>query len=389
MKKLFLLSILFISLTAIQGCKKKQIDPIILPEVPVEENSDITAFNTYLSEQLNTLNIPGISVTIFKKDEILYNKQMGKANIQDNENLTKDHLFLMASASKMVTAIALLQLYEYGHFALDDAINDHLPFTIESPNSTTPITFRMLLTHTSGIADGSVLDDLYYYGYDSPLPIEYFVEEYLIPNGAFYDATENFKNFEPGTQYEFSNAATTLMAYLVERISSQYFHLYCQNEIFTPMGMTQTYWKLNRAKQSTFPLVTPYTFANNQFNPIDDYAVTHYPSIGLRTTGKDIMKFFSALANDGYYNNLHVLDEATVDLMFSSQIPSINNKIGYHVTLLDPINFLWGDDRSAKGASTIVAVGPFSEMGIIIMANEGNIDLKNILAEGYQLGLKL
>ncbi|PWH86116.1 serine hydrolase domain-containing protein [Brumimicrobium oceani] len=385
---LFLLLIASFTIVT-QSCKKKTIDPIVLPETSEEENSDIKAFNTYLTAQLNTLNIPGISVTISKKDKILYNDQIGKANIQNNEALTKDHLFLMASASKIVTATALLQLNEYGHFALDDDINNHLPFAVSNPNSTTPITFRMLLTQSSGIADGSALENLYYEDYDSPLPLDYFVEEYLLPNGTFYNASENFKNFEPGTDYESSQAATTLMAYLVEQISSQDFHLYCENKIFTPMGMTQTYWKLNRAKQSGFPLASPYTFSNGQFNPLENYTVTHYPSIGLRTTGKDFMKLVSALSNDGYYNNIHVLDETTVDEMFTSQIPTINNQIGYHVTLLDPVNFLWGDDRSAKGASTIVAVGPYTELGIVIMTNEGNVDLNEILDEAYKLALKL
>jgi CubicO group peptidase (beta-lactamase class C family) len=390
MRKLFFIPILIVSIISIQSCKKRVFDPIVIPDTPEEPlNEDIVAFNTYLSEQMNALNIPGISVTIFRKDEILYDKQMGKANIQEDENLTKDHLFLMASASKIITATALLQLYEYGHFSLDDAINDFLPFTVANPNSATPITFRMLLTHTSGIADGSVLDDLYYDGYDSPLPIDYFAEEYLVPGGSFYNATENFRNFEPGTQYEYSNAGSTLMAVLVQEISSQDFDNYCKNKIFTPMGMTQTFWKLNKAKQSNFPLVTPYNYVNNQFDPIDQYAFTHFPSGGLRSTGRDMMKFFSALANDGEFNLTHLLNDNTIDMMFSQQIPSINNKMGFHVFLLDPINFLWGDDGSIPGASTIVGVGPFSDMGVIILTNQGDVDLKDLLYEGYQLGLKL
>jgi CubicO group peptidase (beta-lactamase class C family) len=83
----------------------------------------------------------------------------------------------------VITATALLQLHEKGLFSLQDATNGYLPFVVENPNFTTPITFQMLLTHTSGIADGTALDDQYYYGKDSPISLRYFLENYLVPGG--------------------------------------------------------------------------------------------------------------------------------------------------------------------------------------------------------------
>jgi CubicO group peptidase (beta-lactamase class C family) len=155
------------------------------------------------------------------------------------------------------------------------------------------------------------------------------------------------------------------------------------------MGMNQTYWKLNKSKQSDFPIVTPYNFINNQFDPIQNYSFTHYPSGGLRSTGRDMMKFFSALANDGFYNNLHILNENTIDSMLSPQIQSLNNEMGFHIFLMDPINYLWGDDGAIKGASTIVGASPFSDMGVVILTNQGDVDLNDLLLEGYTLGMKL
>ena len=129
----------------------------------------------------------------------------GTSQVQQNVALADDHLFLLASISKVVTATALLQLYEDGLFDLDDKINDHLSFNVSIPNHSTDITFRMLLTHTSGIADGSALDGQYYYGEDSPIVLGDFLENYLSPNGNLYNANENFHDFAPGSQHEYSN----------------------------------------------------------------------------------------------------------------------------------------------------------------------------------------
>ncbi|RFC53348.1 serine hydrolase domain-containing protein [Brumimicrobium aurantiacum] len=389
MKKLIFLFLICSFIFTVQSCKKDKIPEPEAPSTPEEVNEDIVAFNSFLDTEFTQKNLVGLSVLVFKKDQVLHQKQLGKANIQNDENLTANHLFSAASSSKIVTATALLQLFEYGHFALDDNISDFLPFNIEHPNSTTPITFEMLLTHTSGIADGSILDDHYYDGYDSPLPIKYFIEEYLLPGGSFYNETENFTNFEPGTQYEYTNVGTTLMALLVEEISSQDFPAYCQDKIFSPMGMTQTYWKYNQAKNSSNPIVTPYNDQGSQHNEIDQYTFTHYPSGGLRTTVQDMMKFYAPLANDGNFNNTNLLHETTTELMFDNQIPNLNNQMGYHVYLLDATNYIWGDDKGIEGASAIVGISPFSDIGVIVYANQSDVDLSEILDEGFELALKL
>jgi len=97
--------------------------------------------------------LPAIATIVFKNDNILYESYFGKANREENIDLDKDHLFLIGSISKTITATALLRLYDQGKFDLDDEINKYLPFEVNVPNQTTPITFRMLLTHTASLSD--------------------------------------------------------------------------------------------------------------------------------------------------------------------------------------------------------------------------------------------
>jgi len=204
-------------------------------------------------------DIPAMSVLLFREGNILYEEYFGKSNLQNNITLASNHLFLMASISKVVTATALLQLYDDGLFNLDDNINDYLSFEVNVPGQSVDITFRMLLTHTSGIEDGSALDDQYYYGEDSPISLAFFLENYLVAGGAFYNANENFYGFEPGTRHRYSNIGNALIGLLVEQISGIDFNTYCKQNIFNPLEMSNTFWRLDEISQT---IVTPYDYEN-------------------------------------------------------------------------------------------------------------------------------
>ena len=298
-------------------------------------------------------------------------------------------LFLLASVSKMVTATALLQLYDDGAFQLDDNINDHLPFSVSVPNENAPITFRMLLTHTSGIADGPALDGQYYYGEDSPVALDFFLENYLVPGGQFYSASENFHTFTPGTQHEYSNEGSALIAVLVEQIANQDFNAYCKQHIFQPLGMNSTFWRLDESLQSNNTIVRPYDLSGNQLEPIQHYTFTDYPNGGLRSTARDMHRFLSAFVQDGMSNDQQLLKAATVNSMLSPQIADIDDEVGLHAFVMNKSKNLWGHDGGEQGVSTIVAFNKETKVGAIVFSNQGDADLDEILVEAYKLGLKL
>lgn len=343
-------------------------------------------FKTYIQEEMDDQNIPALSVLIFNENNIMYEDYQGASQIQQNVDLKNDHLFLLASVSKVVTATALLQLNEDGLFALDDKINDYLSFNVAIPNQNADITFRMLLTHTSGIADGSALDGQYYYGEDSPVALGDFLENYLTPSGNLYNASENFYDFEPGSKHEYSNTGNALIGLLVQQISGIDFNEYCKQNIFTPLGMTNTAWRLDEISQT---IVQPYSYTNGQYEAIDHYTFTDFPNGGLRSTGRDLFKFISAFVQVGNSNNHQLLDSETIDEMITSQIPSIDNEVGLHLFLMNAENSLWGHDGGEQGAATIMAFNPTTKIGAIILANQGDTELDEILAEAYKFGLNL
>ena len=135
-----------------------------------------------------------------------------------------------------------MQLWEADLFELDDNINDYLDdFQVHIPyhyNDT--ITFRMLLTHTSSIDDNwTVLNNVTFWGGDSPIPLDSFLINYFTPGGIYYNTALNFVSAAPGTVYHYSNVGVTLAAYLVETISNIPFEQYCQDSLFSPLGMNE------------------------------------------------------------------------------------------------------------------------------------------------------
>lgn len=362
-----------------QGCKRSD-DEF---DGEIRNSAD---FEIYLEQEMAVQNIPAMSVILFDKESILYEKYLGKTNLNDDINLKSDHLFLLASVSKVITATALLQLYEENLFSLTDNINDYLPFSVAVPDYSQPITFNMLLTHTSAITDGSALDDQYYYGEDSPVALDFFMENYLVPNGKFYDAYENFSSFEPGSEYIYSNIGSALLAVLVEEISGLDFNEYCKQNIFNPLEMNNTFWRLGDITQ---PIVQPYRYRNRRFEEIQHYTFKDYPNGGLRSTSRDLHTFLTAFVNGGVSNNYKLLSVATLNEMLKPQIQKIDNSVGLHMFKLNDEHELWGHDGGEQGVSTIVGFNTTSKKGAIILTNQGDAKLDEILEEGYKLAVKL
>lgn len=346
--------------------------------------SSVISFENYLERQMDKRDIPAMSVLIFDNDEILYQSYLGMADIEKNIQLKKDHVFLIASISKVITATALMQLYDKGQFDLDDPINDYIGFNVENPEYDEAITFRMLLTHTSSIADGPALDDQYYYGKDSPVTLKTFMKQYLTPGGKYYDDYENFYDFEPGEDFEYSNTGSALIAVLVEKLSGQDFNSYCKNNIFNPLEMTNTHWRLSEINKNQ--IVRPY---DEDLEPIEHYTFTDYPNGGLRTTAEDLFKLLSAYANDGKYKGYKLLSKSTVDEMLSQQISNIDPSMGLHFFRLNKKNNLWGHDGGEEGVSTIMAFNPDNGIGAVILTNLSDVNLDDILVKAYEIGLEL
>ena len=138
--------------------------------------------DSFIVATMTQYHIAGLSACIVRDGGIAWQGAYGYANIAANIEVADTTLFMLASVSKTITGMALMKLWENGYFDLDDNINDYMPIVVVNPNfPTQPITFRMLLSHTSSLKDNRAgMYSTYVYGY-TPYPLEDYVAPYFLP----------------------------------------------------------------------------------------------------------------------------------------------------------------------------------------------------------------
>ena len=344
----------------------------------------------YIENKISKAGISGISIAMIKDDQIISTYQAGYANVDEQLPVENETIFQIASVSKTVTGTAIMQLYEQGLLDLDDDINDYLPFSIRHPNfPDTPITFRMLLSHTAGMDNNWELYDTFYTipdgGGDSPVTLDEFVKGFFVPGGSYYDAAKNFTVTAPGEVYQYSNPAYALLGYLVEQISGQSFPDYCINHIFEPLDMTNTTWLLTDTNIEQ--LAVPYE--GNEALP--HYSFATYPDGTLKTTPTDYSHFLIAMMNDGEYKGYRILQPETIEEMLKPVARDGLQALTWDYGMLqelyldeldegDTIGHTGGD----PGVFTMAAFNNKQHTGLVVFMNTGlSLDLK--IFNTYQL----
>jgi len=385
----------------------------------------------FIESTMATHLIPGLSISIVKNDNIVWDKHLGYANIDENIFVDENTMFILSSISKTITSTALMQLFEQSLFILDDDIDNYLPFDVNHPDyPLVPITFKMLLSHTSGIKDNWGV--MPYYEGDPQIELAYYLSQYLTPGGEFYNSNSNFTSSSPGTNYSYSNIGAALIGLLVEEISNQPFNEYCNENIFEPLEMNNTFWFLSEIEDLE-QVALPYQLTGgsgdscfeigcgvyNESNPcfcdfacIDygdccpdyedvcgedgtgtnpgnliehyNYGYADYPSGQLRTTSNNLAKFMSAYMNDGSYNEVRILDLDTIELIKTIHYPQINStqgliwyyKNGNGRTLL-------GHNGGDIGSLTEMFISFSDDIGVVLLNNSNNynalIQIENAL----------
>lgn len=181
-----------------------------------------------LLEQFDNNNTPGCSVGVIQNGVFIYKKSFGMANLEYDISITSDSVFDLCSITKQFTATGIALLHIAGKLNLGDKVIKYIPEIPEFMNS---ITIRHLIFHTSGLKD-----------YYSLMEIsgENFDEGQCYFNNA--DLLKRVKrmqnlNFDPGTDYQYSNTGYLLLAEIIERIYENTFARFIDERIFKPLGM--------------------------------------------------------------------------------------------------------------------------------------------------------
>jgi len=194
-------------------------------------------------EHAERQHMPGFAYGVVLDGELLYSGGFGFANVEAMVPASTRSQFRIASMSKSVTAVAILQLRDEGKLALDDPIAMYLPaarslhyLTTDAPQ----VTIRHLLTHSAGFPEDNPWGDRQLSDTDDELLA-------LIEGGV------SFSNVA-GVEYEYSNLGFALLGQIVQVVSGMDFRDYTRTHIFEPLGMDHTVWEWEQAAPENLAL---------------------------------------------------------------------------------------------------------------------------------------
>jgi len=321
--------------------------------------SDDTSTTGFISERLDRIDdginaeiaagkIPGAVALVVKDGNVAYFKSFGFADVDSQTPMQNDHIFRIASMTKAVTSVAVMILYEQGHFQLNDPVAGYIPqfadMTVVSAvdgdgnvsataPATKPIKIIDLLTHTSGISypfihssvqksyvDAGIIDGVTARNITLASQMELLAQQPLL--------------FESGSKMAYG-LSTDLLGYLVEVISGQSLAQFFVEEIFAPLDMPDSYFYLPEDKANR--LATLYAHVEDQGLIVSQGTESsiilddpEYPVAGARTyfsggaglssTANDYARFLQMLLNEGTLDGARILSRKSVELMRTARV---------------------------------------------------------------------
>lgn len=188
------------------------------------EEKQVASLDSLFSAQVQAEG-PGVAVLISMNDTIMFSKSYGYADLNTKEKITSKTLFNLGSISKTFVANSILMLRDEGKLSLEDSLIKYFP-DFKNKDIAKKVKIKHLLTHTSGLPDiRNVSKDSVFY---------------LTANDAqnWYPVTQaDSLEFEPGSQYNYSNPAFNGLALIIEKVSGQKWQQYVADKIFKPAGM--------------------------------------------------------------------------------------------------------------------------------------------------------
>ena len=300
----------------------------------------------FSSEKLNLLSarmrgyiddgkLAGALTMLARRNEVFHLETHGVQDLESGVAVDEDTIFRQYSMTKQITSVAVMMLYEEGHFSLDDPVGKFIPdfanmqvfdglgeTGMRLVDQEQPITIRHLLTHTSGLS----------YGLQKDTPIDAMYHEARIADAdsTLKEVMERLGNIplvnQPGTRWRYSMSSTVL-GYLVEVVSGQPFDEFLRERVFSPLAMDDTAFFVPEGKLDR--LATAYVPSRGGgIAPHEGSVTTRHKrphamksgGAGLVSTAPDYLRFCQMLLNGGELDGERLLAPKTVQMMVSDHL---------------------------------------------------------------------
>lgn len=339
---------------------------VVAPETVGLSASRLERIDRVIQGYVDRREAAGAVALIARRDQIAYLKTWGDQDREAGTAMDEDTIFRIYSMTKPVTTVAVMMLYEEGHFFLNDPVARFLPelaklevqtetrdpdtgeISLESKPASRPVTIRDLLRHTAGFSYGV-------FG-DTDVDRQYREAGILAEDKNLEEMVSKLGSiplrFEPGTRWHYS-VSVDIAGRLVEVVSGMPFDQFLQRRIFAPLDMHDTGFSVSQDKAARFSvLYTPKGQATGreaflkpapktkEIEPLvsSDLARYHEGTTffsgggGLVSTAHDYLQFCRMLLHGGQLNGTRLLSRKSVELMTTSHLHNITGYGGSGTT---------------------------------------------------------
>jgi CubicO group peptidase (beta-lactamase class C family) len=281
------------------------------PQAPAPATAELTSADVeawldgFVPYALQAADIAGAVVVVVKDGQVLLQKGFGYADVAARKpvdpNLT---LFRPGSVSKLFTWTAVMQLVEQGKLDLDTDVNTYLDFKIPERDGG-PVTLRHIMTHTAG--------------FEEQLKELMGVEGEINPTlGEHLRDWVPTRIFAAGTTPAYSNYATALAGYIVERSAGVPFDDYLDEHIFQPLGMENATFRQPLPERLKSQMSRGYERGSQEAQPFEIVGVA--PAGSLSASGADMAKFMIAHLQKGAFGSGRILQQSTAEQMHTTAL---------------------------------------------------------------------
>lgn len=309
----------------------------IAPEKVGFDPARLNRITAHLTENyISSGKVTGCQTLVARHGQVAYFSSLGLADLERGTPMRDDQVFRIYSMTKPITSVALMTLFEQGHFQLNDPVSRYFPAwkdqrvyvsgdadAMETKAPDQPMTFRHVLSHTGGLTYGAT---------------NHPVDKVYRRLGVNRDRSESLSTFieklgqaplryEPGTRWMYS-VSTDVCGALVEAISGMPFDAYLRKQIFEPLGMNDTAFHVTAEQQHRFA-ANYQRGADKALRLIDDPHQSAYlvpPTFlsgggGLISTTADYFRFCEMLRRGGELDGARILGPRTLELMHKNHLP--------------------------------------------------------------------
>ncbi len=313
--------------------------PLVAPEQVGLSAERLGRIGGWMRGWVDSGKLPGMLVAVMRKGQLAYAETYGRADVERNKPVRPDTIYRIYSMTKPLTSTAIMMLYEEGRFQLDDPISRFIPAfanqrvfmggsrgKMDLAPAERDITFRDLLSHTSGLTYGMMETN----AVDALYRAKEGGVDFGTATTTLKDVVGNLAKLpliaQPGKAWNYS-VSTDVLGYLVEVISGQPFEKYLLEKVIKPLGMIDTDFHVPTAKHDRFA-ANYNSGPDGKLKLLDDPGKSRYLAPrtvnsgggGLVSTASDYLRFCKFMLNKGELDGVRLLGKKTVELMTSNHL---------------------------------------------------------------------